>query len=269
MVTVIRPQDNFVFVHIPKCAGSSVRAGLRRALPDRGPDELWLDHEPLDVLPELGRVMPAHKPLPLLRDHYPDELAAYRSATCFAVLRNPTSRFKSAVQQHIDEFHNATLADLSATQLTQIIQNIITNVSTRPIFAGLEYMHFTRQIDYVDLDGERIVSALYPIESLEKMALDMTQHLGRDVDFNQTTNVSSAKDSQTTRVVRRVGRAVRFMVPEIFYTKLKHSARARLNRKPHPETLAVFQQPLVCDFVERFYAEDHLLYKTACAALKP
>lgn len=95
---IIDDTHQFVFVHIPKCAGSSVHAQL----------SLFDARDPAShrggVHPVLGPIHFAHIPLRFLRDHFPAEFAKLGVYRSFALTRDPRARFVSATVQHLREF---------------------------------------------------------------------------------------------------------------------------------------------------------------------
>ena len=95
---IISDRHRFAFVHIPKCAGTSVRKALR---PIDARDSIF---DGMGTHPHMGMVNYAHFTLDDLSCHFPDQyrkVAEYRSV---AIVRDPVDRFFSAIFQRLREF---------------------------------------------------------------------------------------------------------------------------------------------------------------------
>lgn len=266
MVTIIREVDNFVFVHIPKCGGSSVAIGLTIALEPQVRGEIRYIGLKLDQLEGLGTYMDAHKPLWMLRDYFPDELAAYRKCACFAVVRDPHKRFISAVQQYIREFGGANISEMSNEEINKRLDDIMDHIVQHRNNLGGEYVHFTPQYDYIFLDGERIVENIYPIENLDEMADHISAVIKRPVSFKHRANFSTGPAMKPLKVIKRLGQPFRKFMPSSLYWSLKGFI-VKAMTKPLPDnSLSVLQSDRVRAFVEDYYANDIQLYKDTCQA---
>ncbi|AVW93599.1 sulfotransferase family 2 domain-containing protein [Celeribacter baekdonensis] len=239
MVNIIREADKFVFVHIPKCGGSSIAIGLTAALDPPLPGEIRYTGLKLDTREGLGTYMDAHKPLWMLRDYFPDELAAYRNCACFAVARDPFKRFISAVQQHIREFGNSNIAEMSDAEVNQTLDHIMDHITTHRDNVGGEYVHFIPQYDYVFLDGERIVEHVYPLENLDAMA----------------THIAT--------VIKRFGKPLRKVMPSGLYWSVKSFVIKSMTKYLPDNSLDALHSDRVRAFVKEYYANDTWLYDEA------
>lgn len=186
-------QANLVFIHVPKNAGKSIRnafardAGLSYSYlaSDLGVSEAraarLMDGE-TDV-PGLGTVKPAHLPLPVIEAHFPATWATIRSARSFILVRPPRDRFFSALMQRLGEF-----ADVRAIRaddpLVRREAAIVCNwLDRRGAFCDVEYVHFSRQTDYADLRGDRVVSAIFPLDRIDLAARWIEGETGLRLDI--------------------------------------------------------------------------------------
>ncbi|MEP2474937.1 hypothetical protein [Roseobacter sp.] len=172
------PDHGVFFVHIPKCAGMSIRAALQDGGgSDFAPIAADLGLDPAEAMrvtersrgfehPALGRIHPAHLPLALLQSHMPKTWDAMTACKPFAVTRNPRDRFISAVMQRMKEFKDAGAIRADDPEVAQEARAICDWLDARDVFADIEYIHFARQIDYVEIDGTRFVPNLFPLEQL-------------------------------------------------------------------------------------------------------
>jgi hypothetical protein len=109
---IISDRHHFVFAHIPKCAGTSVRDALQH-LDDR--DGFYTGR--VDQHPTLGLLDYVHIPLFNLRDHFRSEFEKAGDYWSFAVVRDPFGRFPSAAVALILFFDVITTAIVIAAGL--------------------------------------------------------------------------------------------------------------------------------------------------------
>lgn len=256
MVNIIREADNFVFVHIPKCGGSSIAIGLTEALDPPLKNEIRYDGSKLDKIDGLGTYMDAHKPLWMLKDYFPEELASYRRCECFCVVRDPHKRFASAVQQYLREFENKNIADMPQDEVVRILDTLMARLSNSPSYMGGEYVHFIAQNDYVCLGDERIVKNVYPLEELDAMAKHISGVVQRPVRFHFRANTSAGRQGGSLKMIKRLGKPLRSVIPSGLYWSIK-TAIIKMLTKPLPQSaLSVFETDRVKAFVEDYYAKD-------------
>ncbi|CDO35055.1 hypothetical protein [Novosphingobium sp. KN65.2] len=187
------PAENLVFVHVPKNAGKSVRHALSRhaALSwsflarDLGVSEARAERamdEEVDV-PGLGRVKPAHLPLPIMAMHFPQTWVTIRSARSFILTRPPRDRFFSALLQRLGEFADMRSIRADDPRVRQEAERVCAWLEGRGVFADVEYIHFSRQVDYADRAGKRIVSALFPLDRIGSAAQWLSNETGLHLEF--------------------------------------------------------------------------------------
>lgn len=264
MATVICPADNFGFVHIPKCGGASVEMGLEEAFSQRRPDDVWLSGDLIDH-PDLGAIIPAHKPLQLMADHYPDEMALLRQVRCFAVARDPELRFVSAFQQHLRQFRRLAVDEIDHDEGARILDDCMNALNAAPIYTGGQYVHFTRQVDYVRLGDETIVGDVFALENLGDLARAMSAHVGREVRFQDWINMSAKSPTPVLSLARQVGKALRPILPTSAYHRLRNRLELALGKPPPDYVMALFGSETVKSFVSDFYADDAHLHAAALA----
>jgi len=127
---VINEAHRFVFVHIPKCGGSSIREVLEKynQWPHAGIPKVR-------ETPTHGIIDHGHIPLFTLKELYPvsfDQVCSYES---FAIVRNPFDRFFSSVQQkmRMDLFRaNQVLRPFTESEIVNEIQIVVNYLSGLP-----------------------------------------------------------------------------------------------------------------------------------------
>jgi len=260
MSTIVCDDKRFIFVHIPKCAGSIVSKELASLVVW----DTWFVGRPLYDHPEAGRQMRAHLPLQVLRKYYPETFRKYANYETYAVLRDPESRFVSAGAEHVRAFRERDFFQISDAELKGTIDDVMRQMEQTPVFTPVDYGHFTRQIDYVDFEGRRMVRNLYRTETLDQLIDDLsTVH---DLPLRKAQprrNVRTGYKSRGAKVVMLVGGAIsQAILPERAYQSLRGWARKKTTLTARSRLDVIFHSAAVRDFVRAFYADDHQLWES-------
>lgn len=260
MVTVIRDQDSFAFIHIPKCAGMSIELGLESAFPDRTDGETWHDGTIIHD-PRFGRYMPAHKPLRMIENYFPDELDRYRRCECFAVTRDPKARFASSFQQYLRQFRHTNINNLSPPEIMDEVHRVIRALEQGETARKVEYVHFIRQVDFVSLGTERVVQNLFPLDRLDELAKAMGAVTERKIDLRKKSNQSGTKSSGARFLARKIGTISKRWLPASVYEPIRIRALERLHVPTDPEKLELLSHSDIQNFVKSYYATDRELHE--------
>lgn len=203
-------KHNLAFVHIPKNAGISVRTAIEATV--------GLSHEPLasDLgvsvveaerlsikgvdISGLGRVQPVHIPLAFLENHFPASWAALTGARSFSLIRDPRARFFSALLQHLQEYRGSGSVRIDDPLVRDEAKKVCEYLAKHTAFCEMEFIHFARQTDFVDRDGERIVTAIFPVEAIDKA----TRWIERETGLKLTV-----EHGHTRREPTRIGARIR------------------------------------------------------------
>lgn len=255
---IINKAHDFGFVHIPKCAGSTIRQQLR----DKDDAQGKFYHTM--TVAGLGKVNANHLPLGVLAAHFPQDLAALRAVTSYAIARAPMERFISSMAQYLRR-DDQDPSEMSATQIRERTLQIIAELSAAGSAREMRHTIFLRQADYVYLEGEKVIDHVYPMTRMDALFDRIeTQHgldLIRDTVWNPTVTyrfplisrpLKSLKASAQKILPVKTYAAVRDMGFRLFTTK----GVATLN-----ETL--LGMPEVTAFVREHYGADKDLYHNA------
>lgn len=260
---LISDTHTFAFVHIPKSAGTTVRYTLadydeRKA---RYVEQARRDH------PDLGPLDFAHLPLALVKQLYSDDFALLRSYTSFALIRDPMARFASSLHEHLHWNTGETLSDMTPNQRTQVAARVIAKLRAQPEDTPITdpaLIHFSRQCDYVELDGARVVSNIYPTERMDDMLVAIGALIGARVKA-ASKNRRVAYSTPALKSASEAGqRALRRVLPDNVANPLFRSTRRAMEAvglvgsptKTQDKTLL---DPETRDFIERFYERDFAL----------
>lgn len=185
-------EANLVFIHVPKNAGKSMRYAFERSMGlsysflarDLGVNEACaaqLMDEEVEVA-GLGLVKPAHLPLAIVEHGFPATWTTIRAAKSFILVRPPRDRFFSALMQRLGEFGDVGAIRTDSPQVREEAARVCEWLDGRGPFSDVEYIHFSRQSDYADLRGERVVSAVYPLDRIDLAACWIETETGIRLD---------------------------------------------------------------------------------------
>ena len=173
---IVDDAHGFVFVHIPKCAGSTVRAHLAPGSWARGRTGVWLEEHP-----ELGTVDLAHLPLYTLKAYAPDAYRKVADYDAFALVRSPEKRFPSSFAQWSRQYGGHPLDSLSARQVAEAVEHILERLDreggTRRLLP-YRYVFFQPQVDYI-FDGQRRwVDNVFDVARVEALVRELQERQG-------------------------------------------------------------------------------------------
>lgn len=185
-------QANLAFIHVPKNAGKSIRNALAKGASlsysflarDLGVSEAraarMMDGK-VDVA-GLGPVKPAHLPLAVIEARFPATWATIRGAKSFVLVRPPRERFFSALMQRLGEFGDIGAIRVDDPLVRREAADVCDWLDRRGPFSDVEYIHFSRQSDYAALHGERVVSAVFPVDRIDLAARWIAAGTGLRID---------------------------------------------------------------------------------------
>lgn len=255
---IVNRQRNFGFVHIAKCAGSTIRQQLRDLDDLGGRFYRTMQH------PELGRINANHLPLSVLASSFPEDLAALRAVTSYTVTREPMDRFVSGVSQLVRD-RGREPAELSRDEIVAAADDVIAHMESAPDLPELSYTLFARQAVYVDLDGARVVDHVFPMESLGALFDTLEREHGlaliRDRVWNPTVTY---RVPASAGLLKRLKDVAKRALPVDAYARVRDLGVQLFTTKGVPkleETLRGSSR--VAGFVRDFYGADAALHREA------
>lgn len=157
---IISDAHRFVFVHIPKCAGTSVRKALRPI------DDTVGIFDRIGPHPQLGMINYGHLTLPDLANYFPEAFAKISEFRSMAIVRDPVDRFFSALAQRLREFKGYSQSQITPAVIEQESLALARNLESTTGRLDLEFVHFNRQSDYIFNDGARVVDEIFALDRL-------------------------------------------------------------------------------------------------------
>lgn len=261
---IINRAHDFGFIHIPKCAGSSIRHQLR----DK--DDLGGRFYQTMTLPDLGRINSNHVPLRILESHLPEVLEQLRAVTSYAIMREPHDRFRSAVAQHM-RAHIAEPGDLSVPEITEATDQIIEGILADPHGRNIRNTIFFAQVDYIYLNGAKEIDHVFPMDRMTDLFDQLeTQHgltLERDQVWNPTVTYRWSRSSDA---LKRLKTKAQQLLPTRAYAMVRDLGIRIFTTKGAPKLEEILtSSEAVRNFVEDHYAKDIITYKALCAGQMP
>jgi Sulfotransferase family len=253
---IISPRHEFVFVHIPKCAGTSIRTQIVKCDPD------CIEMGRVGMHPVLGKLDLGHVPLSLLRVHFPDRYDALRRFTSFAVVRDPLERFGSALRQVLWMYEKRPMTLIPPAEVRDRALRTIEALAARAA-RGETDLHrdifFARQTDFIRDGGVRVTDHLIPLALVPDFIAYLSARTGTPMDAGMRAN------QNVTLRVKGLGRAayalngvLRRSLPSGLHARIKDGALRLLARpgRSGAEEAGVLDLPEVRAFVAEHYAED-------------
>ena len=166
---IISDSRRFCFIHVPKCAGITIRTSLMRY---ETRNNFFWGHEDMPA-PEPNSLSnnlfldKAHMTLPILKHFYPDEFNLLNEYTTFAITRHPRARLISAffmVRPGLLKLAQAPSAD-DIKVLKNKFSNYVSNIVSTANFLQLAYVHATPQIDYHNMGVKSFIDVVIKLES--------------------------------------------------------------------------------------------------------
>ncbi|WP_170763205.1 sulfotransferase family 2 domain-containing protein [Ruegeria lacuscaerulensis] len=260
---ILSDRHRFVFIHVPKCAGTSVRTAV---LPYHDADERFL--KTVERHPELGEIDFRHLPLHLLRDLDPEAFEKLKLYDSYALLRDPYQRFRSAMAQRAKMYLGSEFAQLGENELRGELGRVQDYLLSEPRVIAPEFIHFARQSDFVQIGNERLVHHLFPVEHLDLLAKALARHIGADtLQIGHANKTQVFRNPRLKHVARTGSQLARRVLPGAVHETLRRSARRVLMKPVTTTERSVFDAVEVQEFIASYYCADIALYKEVQAGM--
>jgi hypothetical protein len=258
---IISPKHKFVFVHIPKCAGTSVRTQLVKC------DESHIALGKTGVHPVLGKIDYGHIPLAQLREYFPETYAYLGDFTSYAVVRDPLDRFGSALRQIMWQYEKRPMTLIPPEELRTQTLRMLDRIATEIDAPSHPYIFFARQSDFIFDQGQRRVDHLIPVDLVADFIGFIARQTGTPMETATRSNQNvELRFKRLGGLAFAVNGMLRNALPLDVHARIKTAAlRVLAARKNAAEASGVLDLPEVRDFVAQHYAQDEQIYRDVMA----
>lgn len=270
---IISDSCRLAFIHIPKCAGTTVRSALesldeRYAVMTRGLEphpERPFTFRPASDAPFADF---HHLTLRQLEKWFPEELVRLASCRTYALIRDPHERLFSSITQRLKQFGGVAVQDMTPSALAEALEQALGKVAdllAKDADLPFDYVHFQPQADYIELGGRILVEHVYPTAQIARMQADMAAHLATFGVHLAPFHLSRQNSSKTHRfavlhrLVARHERGSR-LVKKLLPVAAKRGLRAIVYRDRGSLAGGFEPPPEVRAFVKKYYARDLELF---------
>lgn len=262
---IINDTHRFAFIHIPKCAGTTVRSRLQLFDEAGGAFASVIgDHV------ALGTIDYAHIPLSVLEQYFPSEYAKVCSYQSFALVRNPFDRFSSALSQHLRMYGKAQIQNLSITEIEQEIHkaiDVLLKYREPSAFLPYRYIHFQRQADYIYSHQVCVVKHLFLTSQTNDMLAEIERDYGFAVENGTPKLLRSSNQTLVYRnsLLRTLSEAIKPLVKKVLgdatWIRFREHYRKHVFVPRDDKLKKLFEEQYCRDFISDYYADDIKIYE--------
>ncbi len=145
------------------------------------------------------------------------------------------------------------------------IDCVMAYLTDAPEFPDHRFSHFTRQSDYIELDGSRFVTRLFPLERIHQMIEEFEQRMGIALisDFHANKSVEFKNPTLAAPVIAAKDALKKILPPRAIH-RLRQIALAALTTKGADAIeRQVYDSKEIAGFIETHYADDFRLYQAS------
>lgn len=252
---IISDELGFVFIRNPKCASVTIRHHLIPYDSYRG------EFTRIGTHPILGPLDFSHLPLAILREYFSEPFRKVCEYSSYAIVRDPRTRFASAVFYHLARFQGIQVSRASLPLLEKKALEICAKLRSPDERRKVEFVHFLRQVDFVRVDGNAVVKNLYLFEELPRFASDFQARHGISIDLRTRHNPSRTSDSSLVTAVKAAGRPLfNKLLSKVQREKLRSAVDSVLKNSPQRTYEQLLANKSVSEFIGDYYNDDIALH---------
>ncbi len=196
----------------------------------------------------------------IIRSHFQGEFALLNTYRSFALVRDPMRRFCSAVNHRLKVVKGSPLTSLDQTTFQAEADEAIVLLERHEsdVMLPTSLIHFTRQWDYVSLEGQMMVSDIFPLSHLEMMLQAMSKHAGRNLSPPSSTEAVAYGNAQLAKLDAVVQPLLKRMLPRsawkpVFVSAKRGLMAAGLLAPEKTDRLDQFLSPDQRQFIQAYY----------------
>jgi hypothetical protein len=259
---LISDANKFIFIHIPKCAGTSLRKSILKV----DPNTIKINY--VDIHSELGKLDYTHIPLKELHDYFPTEWNKILKYNTLACVRDPFQRFPSSLAQKLRMYKGCEIRFLTSKKLAKEVDEVIKTLSilSSDNVLPAEMIHFQKQVCYIFHGNQQIVKTVIDVSQVEVYIAQLFNNSENHIFSNPLT---PHKLNATMRYKIDFYRNLdQYILDPIYKNRIgQHSIIKRgINKikkwimSPYSDHIdPIFQSDTVRDFIQAYYYDD-LIY---------
>jgi hypothetical protein len=218
----------------------------------------------------LGLIDCFHIPLFILDDNYSTEYNKIIDYWSFAIIRDPVERFSSAVSERFRSFKQREIFTQNTRVIQEEVKFIIDYLLKQPRHNHLlpaEFIHFQKQVDYLYLEGEKVIDTIYTIEHLRLLLDEVESYIGCDLHVDNdekvlpVENVTVVHRNEIMRHLIESTRPITRMISKVLPEKIKRDIRSTVYIPRDQRLRSLFSNSYVTDFIKDYYSEDLKLWE--------
>lgn len=157
---IVSHTNRFIFLHNPKCAGTSFRESIAGYHDDAETFWKWHRHDYFSNQVDYG-----HLRLWELHAIFPHIFSLIPEYNSLVLVRNPYERFISALAEHLTTLHHnldiySTPAELQARYAERFIEE---ELRMERVLGNVTFIHFSLQIWFIRLGEQQMVRHVLPV----------------------------------------------------------------------------------------------------------
>ncbi|MBW4708547.1 sulfotransferase family protein [Roseobacter sp. YSTF-M11] len=248
---IILDDKEMAFIHVPKCAGSTVRHQL---LEFSNQEDTFKGPA---ILPDLGKVHLPHLTLDQVRSAFPEAFRKIGSYETFAITRDPISRFASALGQRLKQHKGVNIHTMDEHSKRREMEVVFDVLAANDGALPSEFIHFTRQSAFIELEGKQIVKHLFPMAKVSELVSVFAEKFGRaHVNPGRHNQSLEFRHDGLRDAAMKLNRSLKRLVPRSVYVQLKTAATPLLTKKPSAGSKRLPFTNAEIRLIEQYYAAD-------------
>ncbi len=257
---IIDDKHEIAFIHIPKCAGTTVRKHLQPF--DRSNGYFTARVEKHN---QLGMLDYVHIPLFVLKEYFLEEFDLVNEYWSFAIMRDPFSRFASSVSQRLKMYGGMPIHEMSKGEIINEVNvciDFLRSKSGNYVLLPAEYIHFQRQIDYIYVDKKKVVKSIYTMSDISLVLNLLQEKIGGEAE--DIADGESLASENNTLVYRNdlIRLIIKMIKPcsSLLPNGIRDVFRDKVYVSRDSKMADVFMSDTVRGFVEDYYRSDIELF---------
>lgn len=254
---IISHRHQFIFIHIPKCGGTTVRTSLKRF-----DDDGWFVGG--GNTPPFGILDRQHLPLDFLRQNFPNKFQLFKTYQSFTVLRDVRARFRSSLAQYCKVHYQTSFAGISWVDQRDLVDKLFTKIPKGVATMDYRYTHFIPQYRFVEDEGIQIIQKLYNSSQIKDLPMLLRKDFGLKIEADEMfrRNESLRHRSKFSEIFdKTIRRAAPTRLKEVIPARVKSRLRSFALRPVRKEDVYPEFEAHTGQFIKDFYAKDIVLNK--------